>query len=179
MAKMIWKSENEIFEESKVNKKNELSRRCHEDIISLFEVEIDGRSYGFSYDIEAQTNMQETYQMFQNNVINEINWSARSNKEKIRVTLNKSKFEKVYYEGIKHKQALISKLKDKLEPLVDSAKSEEELDSIHWDIEDIDSVELNTSETMDKNIQSLEMSREMSDIALMEFVNMVMSEEVD
>ena len=175
MAKMVWKSKEDLLEISKVDKKNELSQKCHEDIISLFEVGISGKSYGFSYDLEAQTNMQETYQMFQNNVINEINWSARSNKEKIRITLNKSEFEKVYYEGIKHKQALISKLKDKLEPLVDSAKSEEELDSIHWDMESVDSVKLNTSGTMDKNIQSLEISREMSDIALMEFVNMVMT----
>lgn len=174
MAKMVWKSKEDLLQESKVNKKNELSQKCHEEITSLFEVEMKGKKYGFSYDMEAQTNMQETYQMFQNNVINEINWSARSNKEKVRVALNKSEFEKVYYEGIKHKQALISKLKDKLEPLVDSAKSEEELDSIYWDVEDIDSVKLNTGGTMDKNIQSLEISREMSDIALMEFVNMVM-----
>lgn len=174
MAKMIWKDEEDLLKESKVDKKNELSQKCHEAIISLFEVEIGRKTYGFSYDMEAQTNMQETYQMFQNNVINEISWSARSNREKIRVTLNKSEFEKVYYEGIKHKQALISKLKDKLEPLVDSTKSEEELNSISWDMEDVDSVELNTSETMDKNIQSLEISREMSDTALMEFVNMVM-----
>src|SRR5699024_2728360 len=175
MAKMVWKSEEDLLKESKVDKKNELSQKCHEEITSLFEAKIGGRTYGFSYDMEAQTNMQETYQMFQNNVINEINWSARSNKEKVRVTLNKSEFEKVYYEGIKHKQALISKLKDKLEPLVDSTKSEEELDSISWDMEDVDSVELNTSETMDKNIQSLEISREMSDTGLMEFVNMVMA----
>lgn len=176
MAKMVWKTKDDLLKESKINKKNELSQECHEAIVSLLEVEIGGKKYGFSYDIEAQTNMQETYQMFQNNVIDEINWSARINKEKVRVTLNKSEFEKVYYEGIKHKQALISKLKDKLEPLVDSTKSKEELDSIHWDTEDVDSIKLNTGETMDKNIQSLEMSREMSDTALMEFVNMVMME---
>src|SRR5699024_4469743 len=98
----------------------------------------------------------------------------RSNKEKIRIALNKSEFERVYYEGIKHKQALISKLKDKLEPLVDSTKSKEELDSIHWDTENVDSVKLSIGGTMDKNIQNLEISQEMSDTALMEFVNMVM-----
>ena len=174
MAKMVWKSEDELLMEFKESKKQELSHACHNEIISSFETRIRGELYGFSYDIEAQTNMQETYQMFQNNVINEIKWSARSNKEKVRVVLNKSEFEKVYYEGIKHKQALISKLKDNLEPLVDSTKSEEELDSINWDMEDIDSVELNIGGTMDKNIQSLEISREMSDTALMEFVNMVM-----
>ena len=174
MAKMTWKTKDDLLKESKINKKNELSQKCHEDIISLFEVEIKGKKYGFSYDMEAQTNMQETYQMFQNNVINEINWSARNNSEKVRVTLNKSEFEKVYYEGIKHKQTLISKLKDKLEPLIDSTESEEELDSINWDTEEVDSVELNIGGTMDKNIQSLEISQEMSDTALMEFVNMVM-----
>ena len=174
MAKMKWKSKDEILVDMRELKKQELSQVCHNDIISSFEVNIRGKTYGFSYDMEAQTNMQETYQMFQNNVIDEINWSARSNKEKVRITLNKSEFERVYYEGIKHKQALISKLKDKLEPLVDSTKSKEELDSIHWDMEDVDSVKLNIGGTMDKNIQNLEISQEMSDTALMEFVNMVM-----
>ena len=171
---MVWKTKDDLLKESKINKKKELSQKCHEEITSLFEAEIGGKKYGFSYDIEAQTNMQETYQMFQNNVINEIKWSARNNKEKVRVALNKSEFEKIYYEGIKHKQALISKLKDKLEPLVDSTKSKEELDSIHWDMEDADNVKLNIGGTMDKNIQNLEISQEMSDTALMEFVNMVM-----
>lgn len=174
MAKMVWKSDDDLLVEFKESKRQELSHDCHNEIISSFETRIRGKLYGFSYDIEAQTNMQETYQMFQNNVINEIKWSARSNKEKVRVALNKSEFEKVYYEGIKHKQALISKLKDKLEPLIDSTKSKEELDSINWDTEDIDSVRLNTGGTMDKNIQNLEISQEMSDTALMEFVNMVM-----
>lgn len=174
MAKMVWKSDDDLLVEFKESKKQELSQACHNEIISSFKTRVKGELYGFSYDIEAQTNMQETYQMFQNNVINEINWSARSNKEKVRVTLNKSEFEKVYYEGIKHKQALISKLKDKLEPLVDSTKSKEELDSIKWGTEDVDSVKLNTGGTMDKNIQNLEISQEMSDTALMEFVNMVM-----
>ena len=174
MAKMVWKNEDELLMEFKESKKQELSHACHNEIISSFEARVRGELYGFSYDMEAQTNMQETYQMFQNNVISEINWSARSNKEKVRVTLNKSEFEKVYYEGIKHKQALISKLKDKLEPLVNSTKSKEELDSINWDTEDVDSVKLNIGGTMDKNIQNLEISQEMSDTALMEFVNMVM-----
>ena len=76
MAKIVWKSEDELLMEFKESKKQELSHTCHNEIISSFEARIRGELYGFSYDMEAQTNMQETYQMFQNNVINEINWRA-------------------------------------------------------------------------------------------------------
>lgn len=174
MAKMVWKDERDILQEKKENKKEELSTHCHEDIIDSFESEVKGIMYRFSYDMEAQTNMQETYQMFQNNVIDEISWSARRGDEKIRVLLNKRDFENLYYNGVKHKQSCISKLKDVLEPMVDSASSEEELESIEWNMENTDDIKFNISKTMDKNIQNLEMSREMSDVALMEFVNMVM-----
>lgn len=174
MAKMVWKSEDEIFEDMRESKKQELSQTCHNEIISSFEVNIRGKTYGFSYDMEAQTNMQETYQMFQNSIIDEINWNARKNEDKIRITLNKSEFEKVYYEGIKHKQSLISKLKDELEPLVDSVESKEELEQIKWQTGDTKDINFNIKNTMDKSIENLEISKEMSDMALMEVANMIM-----
>ena len=174
MAKMIWKSKEDILKEKKEEKRRELSAQCHKVIIDVFESNVGGITYGFSYDMEAQTNMQETYQMFQNDVIDKVVWSARKDDEKVRVTLNKRDFESLYYNGIKHKQSQISKLKDTLEPMIDSANSEEELETIKWDTKEAGEVELNINKTMDKNIQNLEISREMSDTALMEFVNMVM-----
>lgn len=179
LAKMVFKGKDEILEEKRESKKIELSQACHEEIIKIFEVDIEGEKYGFSYDMEAQTNMQETYHMFQNNAINEITWSARHNQDKIRITLNKSDFEKVYYSGIKHKQSLIGKLKDVLEPLVDSAESESELNQISWDMKSPKDVDLSINKTLDRSIQNLQISQEMSDMALMEFVNMIMGGEMN
>ena len=174
MAKMKWQSRDKILEEKKEKKKEELSLACHQNIIESFNSKVKGNIYGFSYDIEAQTNMQETYVMFQNNIIDEIVWSARKDGEKIRITLDKNDFEKVYYDGVKHKQLLIQKLKDVLEPLVNSIESEEELELIEWDMENIGQINFNTGKTMDRNIKNLQAGKEMSDMALMEVANMIM-----
>lgn len=174
MAKMTWKSSDEFLDDLKESKKSELRDECHNAIIGSFESYLDGKKYEFTYDLEAQTNMQETYNMFQNNVIDEIKWTTSIDGKKKRVNFSKRDFEKVYYDGVKHKQTQISKLKDVLEPMVDSAESESELDEITWDKEEIDeAMEYNINETIDRSINDLKMGREMSDMALMEFVGMM------
>ena len=70
MAKMKWKSTDELLEDDKIGKKNAISKACHDEIVSGFSQTINGKAYTFSYDMEAQTNFQETYQLFQNNVSN-------------------------------------------------------------------------------------------------------------
>lgn len=174
MAKMTWKSSDELLDDLKENKKSELSSECHNAIIGSFESYLNGKKYEFTYDLEAQTNMQETYNMFQNNVIDEIKWTTSIDGEKKRISFSKRDFEKVYYDGVKHKQTQISKLKDVLEPMVDSAESESELDDITWDKKEIDDViEYNIDDTIDRSIDNLKIGKEMSDMALMEFVGMM------
>ena len=174
MAKMTWKSSDEFLDDLKENKKSELSSECHNAIIGSFESYLNGKKYEFTYDLEAQTNMQETYNMFQNNVIDEIKWTTSIDGEKKRISFSKRDFEKVYYDGVKHKQTQISKLKDVLEPMVDSAESESELDDITWDKKEIDDViEYNIDDTIDRSIDNLKIGKEMSDMALMEFVGMM------
>ena len=65
MAKMVWKSEEDLLEEAKENKKRELSSSCQEDILSGFDFGIGENAYHFSYDREAQNNLQERWQIFQ------------------------------------------------------------------------------------------------------------------
>lgn len=174
MAKMTWKSSDELLDDLKESKKSELRDECHNAIIGSFESYLNGKKYEFTYDLEAQTNMQETYNMFQNNVIDEIKWTTSIDGEKKRIIFSKRDFEKVYYDGVKHKQTQISKLKDVLEPMVDSAESESELDEISWSKKDADEIiEYNMNETLDRSINELETRREMSDMALMEFVGMM------
>lgn len=155
-------------------KKFLISQMCHDEIVSGFTQVVNGERYKFSYDMEAQTNFQEAYQLFQNQVIDEITWSARLEEESVRLTFNKHQFESLFYSSVKHKQELISKLKDKIEPLIKSAETEEELDNIAWNVEDPKELAFRLNRTMDRELGDLNLRTEMSDMALMEIANMVM-----
>ena len=174
MAKMKWKSTDELLEDDKIGKKSAISKACHDEIVSGFSQTINGKAYTFSYDMEAQTNFQETYQLFQNNVIDEIKWSARLDGEPVRLSFSKTQFETLFYNSVKHKQKMISKLKDEIEPAIASVKTKEELDSIVWDSKDPKEVSFKINKTMDKELVDLSIRTEMSDMALMEIANMVM-----
>lgn len=174
MAKMKWKSSSEIFEEEKWSKKEVLSKECHDSIVNGFDYAINGISYRFSYDMEAQTNFQEAYQLFQNNVIEEIKWSAKLDGKSVRLTFNKFDFEKLFYESVKHKHSMISKLKDEIEPALSTASTKEELDVISWEPDNTPRPNFMTSKTMDKELNNLTIKTEMSDMALMEIANMMM-----
>ena len=174
MAKMRWKSNSEMFEEEKRSKKEVLSKECHDSIVNGFDYAINGIIHHFSYDMEAQTNLQETYQLFQNNVIEEIKWSAKLDGESVRLTFNKFNFEKLFYESVKHKQSMISKLKDEIEPALSTVSTKEELDVISWEPDNSAKPNFKINNTMDKELGSLVMKTEMSDRAIMEIANMVM-----
>lgn len=174
MAKMKWKSNGEIFEEEKRSKKEVLNKECHDSIVNGFDYAVEGIIYHFSYDVEAQTNFQETYQLFQNNVIDGIKWSAKLDGKSVRLTFDKSGFEKLFYESVKHKQSMISKLKDEIEPALSTVSTKEELDVISWESENSAKPDFMISKTMDKELNNLTMKTEMSDMALMEIANIVM-----
>lgn len=162
------------LEELKENKKKQLSDTCRDEILSGFECEMLGVIYHISYDMEAQANLQEVYQLFQNKVIETIRWSAILEGEKTRLSLSKPEFEKMFYTSVKHKQCLISKLKDSIEPKIDSATSVEEIEAIKWEDEPSKDMVLKLSKTMDKELGNLAVKTDMSDMALMEIANMMM-----
>ena len=177
MAKIQWKSKEELLEEDKVSKKQAISQECHNSIVNGFDYTISGKTYHFSYDMEAQTNFQETYQLFQNNVIDGIKWSAKLDGKSVRLDFNKQNFERLFYQSVKHKQELISKLKDEVEPIIKDVTTKEELDNISWDNVVETPKDFKLSKTMDKELVNLTMRTEMSDMALMEIANMVMGME--
>lgn len=134
MAKMVWKSEEDLLEEAKENKKRELSSSCQEDILSGFNVSIENKEYHFSYDREAQSNLQERWQLFQNNMIDRITLTAHKGEETTRIEVDREVFDDIYLDSVKAKEGKIRKLRDDLFPLVDKAKSENDLDNIKWGI---------------------------------------------
>src|SRR5699024_1625092 len=99
MAKMKLKREVDLLDETKQAKKQELSVACEEDILSGFDFEIGDNTYHFSYDREAQTNLQERWQLFQNNMVEEMGITAKLDGEHVRLKVDSKMFDKIYLES--------------------------------------------------------------------------------
>lgn len=131
-ARFDWITTSGLFDKEKEIKKEELSHLCELDILSGFDMEIDGQEYHFSYDREAQMNLQERWQLFQNNLIDEVTMNAYQGDKSVRLEVNRDLFEEVYLAGFRARENKISKLKDTLYPMVDNSKTIDELSQIGW-----------------------------------------------
>lgn len=155
-------------------KKDILSKECEEDILSGFDFEIGDNTYHFSYDREAQVNLQERWQIFQNNMVEEMNITAHLGEEDARLTVNKEVFSKIYMQSVMAKENKIKKLREDLFPLVERAKSQSELDVIRWDMEIIEpkpeSIVLKDDKTLDKELGRVESD---SAVANNEIINLI------
>lgn len=159
MAKMVWKTDNQLLEEAKIDKKSALSSACQEDILRGFDHSIDGIEYRFSYDREAQTNLQERFSLFENNLIESIPMTVSKNNEHLRIVVDKEQFMSIYLSSVVAKENKISKLRDILYPMVDSALNKEDLEEIEWNMDTPDEGEpvviLDDSETLGKQINDV------------------------
>lgn len=174
MAKIVWKNEDEILEEAKESKKEELSSACQDDILSGFNTSIENKEYHFSYDREAQANLQERWQLFQNNMIDRITLTAHKGEEATRIEVDREVFDDIYLSSVKAKEDKIRQLRDDLFPLVDKAKSEKDLDNIKWEMEIIEpspeTVVIKNDELLSKEIKRVEMD---SAISASEMMNLI------
>src|SRR5699024_10826311 len=115
---------------SKESKKRELSQSCQEDILSGFDLKINNETYHFSYDREAQANLQERWQLFQNNMVDVMDITAKLDGEHVRLKVDSKMLDKIYLESVKAKEDKIKKLRDDLFPLVDRATDGKHLEGI-------------------------------------------------
>lgn len=178
-----WKSSEDLLNKMKQRKKEELSHDCQEGILSRFESEVQDEVYSFSYDQEAQTNLQERLVLFQNNMVEEISVTARDiSGTPVRLIINQRDFEQIYIDSVLHKEEKIKKLRDDLFPLVDNTKTEEAVEEITWGMTIVapapDTVVLQKDRTIPKEItnlqlESMSLSRENTTtmMALMQLVD--------
>ena len=163
------------IEEMKMFKDKELNKFCEKSILDGFNHTIDGMRYHFSYDREAQVNLQETYQLFQNNALETVMWTAHVHGGKVRIPLNKNMFYELYYTSVKHKLNTISYYRDILAPQIARAKTAEELEKIQWDRSIInDTNELKTDDTIEHRIESNLVAQAQGDAELVSFIMMGM-----
>lgn len=131
-AKFEWNTNEDLFDLQKDMKKEELSQACQEDILSGFYYVHGDDVYHFSYDREAQMNLQERYQMFQGDLVEKVSMNAQKGSTALRMEVDKKLFTKIYKEGFNTREKKISRLKDELFLRVDKAKTSEDLSKINW-----------------------------------------------
>lgn len=130
MAIIKW---NDSLEIAKENKKLELSHACNTSITGRFSVNLNGVEYKFSNDMEAQMNFEKYARAFDKGLITEILWTAYDvDGSVVRITLTEEMFNIVYLEHLNHIQRNISKYRDFLMPMVENAKTVEEVNLIQW-----------------------------------------------
>lgn len=174
------------LEEFKELRKNKLSKECTNSILSGFTASVGKKEYTFSYDKEAQANLAERWQLFQNEMIDSIVLTARTLEDNTytRLKVNKAEFTLVYLSSVKHKEDNISRLHDLLVPLVNSAVSIKQIEDIHWTNVMIHpnepSIIVKDDKTLDKNIEKVEAKAEMvsqanqlNGLAMIEVANFV------
>lgn len=147
-----------VLDELKKAKESELNKACSEAILAGFECEIDGLVYHFAYDQEAQLNFQDTYLLFENNMVDTIMWSAQKDNEKVRLSLGKNLFTKVYLTGVKHKNNCLFYYHDTLLPLLQNATTIEETKNVSWQSENINDqlLVLDENNTIEKKLQAVD-----------------------
>lgn len=131
--KLIDKSSISL-DDLKVAKMNQLEELCNKSIVDGFDFTINSVSYRFSCSITAQANFQGTDTLFKDGLITEVEWTVTNNSTGVtsRVTLDKSTFDQIRLEVFNHINANISKLRNTLQPQVESATDNSSVDSIVW-----------------------------------------------
>ena len=129
----IVKDELFVLENAKIDKLVELNEACNQAILDGFTHTIDGIDYHFSFDFEAQFNFHAAQTLFENGTIDNIVWTAKRNGEYTRVPIDKQIMGELAVHILQHKNGNISKYRDFLEPIVQSATTIEEVNSIKWD----------------------------------------------
>lgn len=116
------------FSPSKIQ---ELNNQCEEAILSRFSVEIDGNTYEFSYDTNAQSRLNGSASLFNSGLLTEIPWTCYLNGERQRVILNKDSFNKIAVAALMHCNSNIVKFNELLEQ-VNNAQTLGDLQKIVW-----------------------------------------------
>lgn len=131
--KLIDKSSISL-DDLKVAKMNQLDELCNKSIVEGFDFTINGISYRFSCSITAQANFQGTDTLFKDGLITEVEWTVIDNSTGVtsRITLDKNTFDQIRLEVFNHINANISKLRNTLQPQVESATTNSEVNSIVW-----------------------------------------------
>lgn len=114
-----------------INKLKELGLACEKTILGYFQSTVNGMVYNFSCDDNAQKNFDKAENAFSKNYLTTMDWTVYDENWKVvRLTLDATAFEPVYKAHLNHIQGNISKFRDILQPKVDAAYLNGDIDGI-------------------------------------------------
>lgn len=164
-----------VVEAYKNEKDQQLSLICSDTILKGFDYVVEGTSYHFSYDREAQTNFQETYALFQNNALNEVRWTASDGTRKLRLVFTKETFADLYFASVEHKLSCLSHYRDTLKPILDNANTIEAIAAVHWQEVALETVPLQKGNSLTEELNKLSENNARTIMALLEVSKMVIN----
>lgn len=118
--------------EAIAQKDAELSKACQDSILDGFTHRINGELYHFSFDFESQLNFQGAEKILSSGMFQSINWTVRHNGEYKRIAITKEIMQQLTFVILIHKDSNITRYREKLMPLVHEAKTEAEIETVHW-----------------------------------------------
>ncbi len=129
------KSYDDILKDSKRLKDSELNLACNQSILAGFTHIINGKTYWFSYDMEAQGNFRDAKEILTDGVVKELPWTVRKggvNGEYSRIPITLEIMNELSLVIMQHKTDKISRYRDILMPLVNGATTVEEVEAVKW-----------------------------------------------
>lgn len=129
----LVKDESYLLDLAKKRKDQELNEACNQAILAGFDHTINGVTYHFSFDIEAQLNFQGAERVLSSGLATSINWTVMRDGVYERIPITKELMDELTLKILEHKDGNISKYRDILLPRVYAATTIEEVNSITWD----------------------------------------------
>lgn len=120
------------LDSAKTQKLEEMRQRCQDAITAGFDHLIEGVTYHFSLDTEAQQNFTSTYQLMRDGLVDEVPWTVTVDGEYTRILVTKEIMEELAVAILHHKTGNISKFRDFLTIQIEDAQTLEEVTAIQW-----------------------------------------------
>jgi hypothetical protein len=117
----------------KTKKINELDSACSTAILGEFTAVVNGTTYSFAHDVNAQTNFTSAKLAFIDGSTTTITWTAYdSNGNVVRLQLTADLFNTVFTAKLEHTTNNISRFRDTLAPQVNAATTVDAVNAITW-----------------------------------------------
>jgi hypothetical protein len=115
-------------------KMDQLDEACNNTIVDGFDTTINGTSYKFSCSLAAQANFQGTDTLFKDGAITSAEWTVINNDtgKTERINIDQTTFNTLKLQVFQHINSNISKLRNTLQPQVEAATTNADVDKINW-----------------------------------------------
>lgn len=160
MIKFNWKSEEELEQDAidgvRSVKEQEIRQDCNEAITS-FKYTLSDINYIINYELENQQNFSDTIRLFDNGMIDTIEWNLHKDGEKIIKTFTEQEFRDLYIYGITWKTNCRRYYNTQIIPHLNSLNTISEIKELSWDSNDVpNSLDLDSSNTLAKKVSELD-----------------------